>query len=390
MKQIDGGVCAVEGVSAYGVRKGRDGLAIIQAEGAAAAVFTKNEIQAAPIQVTREYISGGRLYAIVANSGCANTMTGKKGVADARRMAELTSKALGVPKKSVGVASTGVIGRRLDMDLIGGQIKYVSGKLACSPKASMAAAKAIMTTDTRPKQFAIEVDGVRIGGMVKGSGMIHPNMATMLAFIFTDVRIAPSSLDRCLRRSVNKSFNMISVDGDTSTNDTAIIIATGKRGGMKTSIFQEALDTVCMRLARMIVEDGEGATRLMDCTVTGAQTMADARSAARSIVTSPLVKTALAGGDPNWGRIIAALGNSNASVDMERISLDIMDKGRSIRLVDKGEIKWSDAVRKVASKIMSSDYINIIVDLNLGDKRATSMGCDLTCEYVKINSEYTS
>ncbi|MEA1908811.1 MAG: bifunctional glutamate N-acetyltransferase/amino-acid acetyltransferase ArgJ [Euryarchaeota archaeon] len=381
MKEIPGGVCAVRGVRAHGIKEGKDGLAVITGEGASAGVFTKNKIVAAPLVITRMHLAEHRLYAVVANSGCANALTGKRGLADATRTAELVAGRFGVPVDSIGVASTGVIGVPLDLDWIENRIDSVIAGLSDTNEGSTAAARAIMTTDTMQKDFAVELpSGARIGGIAKGSGMICPNMATMLAFIYTDADLPHETLDSCLKRAVDCSFNMIVVDGDTSTNDMVLMTATAESGTPDRDEFQEGLDYVCTELAKMIARDGEGAEKLIEARVTGAETEKDARKAAKAIVQSPLVKTAVHGNDPNWGRVIAAVGYSGADIDPDQVSLTlcgvlVMDRGMA---VDGADVD------------MSGENIEITVDLGLGAGEAVAWGCDLTCGYVRINAEYTS
>lgn len=381
MKEIPGGVCAVRGVRAHGIKEGRDGLALISGEGESTGVFTKNKIIAAPLVITREHLAGHRLSAVVANSGCANAFTGKRGLADAARTAEMVAGRFGVPVDSIGVASTGVIGAPLDTDWIENRIDSVIAGLSDAKEGSTAAARAIMTTDTYPKEFAVELrSGVRIGGIAKGSGMICPNMATMLAFVYTDADLPHETLDSCLKHAVDRSFNMIVVDGDTSTNDMVLLTATADAGKPDESEFQEGLDHVCTELAKMIARDGEGAEKFIEVRVTGAETGEDAKKAAKAIVQSLLVKTAVHGGDPNWGRVVAAVGYSGANIDPDRISLTLC----GVMVVDRGRIIDGAVVD------MNGKDIGINVDLGLGAGEAVAWGCDLTCEYVRINAEYTS
>ena len=381
MKEIPGGVCAVRGVRAHGIKEGRDGLAVITGEGESTWVFTKNKIIAAPIVITREHLAGHRLSAVVATSGCANAFTGTRGLADAARTAEMVADSFGVTVDSIGVASTGVIGVPLDMGWIEERIDSVIAGLSDADEGSAAAARAIMTTDTYPKEFAVELSsGVRIGGIAKGSGMIAPDMATMLAFIYTDADLSHKMLDSCLKRAVDRSFNMIVVDGDTSTNDMVLLTATAKKGTPDEDEFQEGLDYICTELAKMIARDGEGAEKFIEVRVTGAQTDEDAKKAAKAIVRSPLVKTAVHGGDPNWGRVVAAVGYSGANIDPDQISLALC----GVMVVDRGSIVDGAVVD------MSEEDIGIAVDLGLGAGEAVAWGCDLTCEYVRINAEYTS
>ncbi len=388
MKQVTGGVCAVRGVRAYGIKEGKNGLAAITGSGASAGVFTRNKIIAAPLVVTREHLRSQQLSAIIANSGCANAFTGAQGLSDAASIAEIAAGRLGVPAGSIGVASTGVIGVPLDMRWIKDRIDSVIAGLSDTAEGSTAAARAIMTTDTYPKEFAVELlSGVRIGGIAKGSGMIFPDMATMLAFIYTDADVPYETLNSCLKRAVDRSFNMIVVDGDTSTNDMVLLTATAEmetgtpdEPGLREPEFQEGLDCVCTELAKMIVRDGEGAERFIEVRVTGAKTEEDAKKAAKAIVRSPLVKTAVHGEDPNWGRVIAAAGYSGADLDPNRISLTLS----GVTVVDRGRIVDGAVVD------MGGADIEIAVDLGLGACEAVAWGCDLTCEYVRINAEYTS
>lgn len=390
MKQVTGGVCAVRGVRAYGIKEGKNGLAVITGSGASAGVFTRNKIIAAPLVVTREHLKSQQLSAIIANSGCANAFTGAQGLSDAASMAGIVAGRLGVPVGMVAPASTGVIGVPLDMGWIEDRIDSVIAGLSDTAEGSTAAARSIMTTDTYPKEFSVELaSGIRIGGIAKGSGMIFPDMATMLAFIYTDADVPYETLNSCLKRAVDRSFNMIVVDGDTSTNDMVLLTATAEMGmeigtpdepGLGEPEFQEGLDCVCTELAKMIVRDGEGAERFIEARVTGAKTDDDARKAAKAIVRSPLVKTAVHGEDPNWGRVIAAAGYSGADLDPDRITLAIS----GVTVVERGRIVDGAVVD------MSGTDIEIAVDLGLEACEAVAWGCDLTAEYVRINAEYTS
>lgn len=387
METIEGGICAIDGVRACGAKRGKYGIAIIAASGNAAGVFTTNKIRAAPLDVTEENLSIGRLDGIIANSGCANAYTGTKGIEDAKEMAGLLADHLSVPANSIGVASTGVIGRYLDLDLMAEIFEEIKPQLRSSPEASKEAATAIMTTDTVPKEVAIEHEGIRIAGIAKGAGMIEPNMATMLSFLYTDAALPPEILRQCLVEAVDESFNMLIVDGDTSTNDMVLITATGKKE-CEVDVFREALSYVCVELARIMAGDGEGATKRVETIVTGAATQDDAKSAARTIMRSSLVKTAIFGEDPNWGRIVAAAGRSGADLDPDLITLSISDGASDVFLVERGKI--IEGVLSKAEKIMRSKELTINLDLGLGDGRARCFGCDLTYDYVKINAEYTS
>jgi glutamate N-acetyltransferase/amino-acid N-acetyltransferase len=389
MRDIDGGICAVDGVKAWGVKQGKYGLALIKAEGFAAGVFTRNSVIAAPLIITREHLKNPRLTAVIANSGGANSFTGKPGLEDAKEMARLTAAKLGVDMTSIGVASTGVIGRRLDMDLIRSQFDEVVKGLDDSSQGSTAAAKAIMTTDTIPKEAAVELSGgIHIGGIAKGSGMIAPDLGTMLVFLYTDAQLDAITLKDCLQSAVNKSFNMVVIDGDNSTNDMVLITATGQKGPVDLGEFEQGLDRVCITLARLIAKDGEGATHLIEVRVTGAVNKKDAELAARSIVRSPLIKSAVFGRDPNWGRVIMAVGQSGAQVDQDRISLEFSNEKLTAKLVETGRVIESPVTELI--DIMGSDEISINVDLNLGSGNATAWGCDLTYDYVRINAQYTT
>lgn len=391
MKHVEGGICAVKGVRGSGIKQGKNGLAIMIADArrlSSSGVFTRNKVIAAPLIITREALLKGELKAIIANSGCANAFTGEKGLQDARWMAGLLADKLKCRPEEIGVASTGVIGRYLDRTWLAGHLDEVYDSLSDSKEASSACARAIMTTDTTMKEVAIELgNGVRIAGIAKGSGMIEPNMGTMLAFLFTDAALSGKTLDSCLKKAVDKSFNMVVVDGDTSTNDMALLTATGYNE-CDEKTFQEGLDNVCISLAKMIAKDGEGATRLIEVKVSGARTEADAKAVAKTIVRSPLVKTAIYGKDPNWGRVVAAAGYSGADVDQDRISLKFSGNKKEAVLVDSG--KLIEGKLEELKSIMESREIIIGVDLGLGKHTAIAWGCDLTYDYVKINAMYTT
>ncbi len=391
MKRIDGGICAVAGVRAAGARQGKYGLALIAASGTAAGMFTTNRIRAAPLEVTAEHlaISGGRLDGVIANSGCANAYTGLRGQEDAKDMARMLATLLNTDANRIAVASTGVIGRYMDSDIIARLFSEAEAKLRSAPDASQDAARAIMTTDTRVKEIAVEHEGIRVAGIVKGAGMIEPNMATMLCFLYTDIELQAPILSEYLRDAVKESFNMLTVDGDTSTNDTVLLTATGMvKGDINIQAFRDALRYVCMELARMMARDGEGASKYFETVVSGAKDDEDARLAAKAVARSSLVKTAVYGADPNWGRIIAAVGYSGAEVDPDRITLGLEGSGLRTPLVEKGRIV--DGILDLAQKIMKGDTITIFVDLGVGSGRARSFGCDLTHEYVNINANYTT
>ncbi|MDA0525085.1 bifunctional ornithine acetyltransferase/N-acetylglutamate synthase [Methanococcoides alaskense] len=394
MKAKDSGLCAVKGVRAFGIKPGKMGLAIIVAEGNAAGVFTRNKVIAAPLIVTREALGkNGRLAAVIANSGNANAFTGEQGLADAREMASILSERLGVDSDLIAVASTGVIGRKLDIDWIRDNVDEVMNGLVASPQGNSHAARAIMTTDTFPKMTAIELDcGVCIGGIAKGSGMIEPNMGTMLGFVYTDAALPSDVLDECLKEAVDRSFNMVVVDGDTSTNDMVLLTATGATGiSPDINEFKEGLEHVLVDLAKQIAKDGEGATRLIEAQVTGAVSEEDARLVAKAIVRSPLVKSAIFGKDPNWGRVVAAAGYSGAELEQDRLSLAFSNGVDTVYLVNEGKILSEDKehLQKLEA-IMGSSEVIIMVGLSLGNANAKAWGCDLTYDYVRINAEYTT
>ncbi len=378
----------------------------------AAATFTRNAFPAAPVLYDRALVAenAAGLRAVAINAGCANACTGEAGLADAEAMAGLAEAALELPPRSAAVMSTGVIGPRLPMDRIAAGIQQAAGEL--SPGGWDAAAHAIMTTDTRPKIAFREVDGARIFGMCKGAGMIHPNMATMLATIVTDAAIDPALLTEMLRGAVDVSFNCISIDGDMSTNDTVLLLANGAadlkleaplrgRGSSKpsTSAFASALTSLCTDLAQQIVRDGEGATKFITIRVEGAASDADARTAAKAVANSPLVKTAFYGGDANWGRILAAVGYSGAMVEPTKADLWIAAgvgaglapaqgdrEGSPLQLVRAGQpLPYSE---EAASAIFAGPEITVTVKLGLGDGQATVWTCDLSHDYVSINGHY--
>jgi glutamate N-acetyltransferase/amino-acid N-acetyltransferase len=396
MRVVEGGVCAVRGVKASGCKEGKNGLAIITGGGQAVGVFTTNNVTAAPVIVTRKHlIEGKQILAVVANSGSANAFTGPNGIEDAERVAESLARHLHIRTADVAVASTGVIGTPLNVSWIDSKIIEVLSTITDAADGSLEAARAIMTTDTTPKQIAVEVDGVALGGIAKGAGMIEPQLSTMLAFIYTDAPLTADVLQTCLKKAADLSFNMVVVDGDTSTNDTVLLITTGESSkDIDIDDFQNALNFVCVELAKMIARDGEGATKMMEVTVAGARNRADAIKAAKAVVRSPLVKTALFGADPNWGRIVTAVGYSGAFMEPEALSLALSDgKGTSVVLVENGLIRSVGADRleeKALSGIMNRKEISILVDLGVGAATATAWGCDLTDDYVRINAEYTT
>ena len=376
IKVIEGGICAVSGVKAAGSREGKYGLAIIESrDSTASAVFTSNKVVAAPVIHTKEMIKNGKLSLVVVNSGNANCFTGQDGIDDCDKTIDFASRISGVSRDEIATASTGVIGRKMPMDIILPLVEQSISKLEHSNQSSTDAAKAIMTTDTYHKEFAVEttVNGqkVRIGGITKGVGMIAPNMGTMLCFLATDAKISSQMIQMANGKSG------VDVAEDDKVNED----------------FQEALDFVCISLAKMMARDGEGATKFIECRVNGAETLEDAVKASKSVISSSLVKLAIFGGDPNWGRIAAAVGYSGCQMNQDIISISVYDdNGKEAILVDKGNILAFDGTESLslAEEIMQEKTINILVDLALGDESATAWGCDLTYDYVKINAEYTT
>jgi len=365
------------------------GILLSEVPCVAAALFTTNRIRAAPVVLSQQRLQRGRAVAVVANSGCANACTGEQGLADATEMAELAAKVMGISPDDVLVASTGVIGQRLPMK----RVRDGIGQIVLSGEGGHQLARAIMTTDTVPKETAVAVravkDGFTIGGVAKGSGMIHPDLATLLCFLTTDAAVDLDFLRLALRRAVEVSFNMVSIDGDTSPNDTVLMMANGRAGNEVISqasgqagAFQQALDQVCIYLAKAIAGDGEGATKLIEVTVSGAPGAAEARLAARAVVSSPLVKAALHGDDPNWGRIMAAVGRSGVEVVESKIDLYmgnvcVVREGKPVPFNKRG-----------MRGVLSGGEVSIDLQLNLGTATATAWGCDLSEEYVTINSQY--
>jgi len=400
LTNIEGGVTAplgfTAGAVAAGVKKsGKPDLAIVAAGRAvpAAAVYTTNAVAAAPVVVSRAHTAGGMIRAAVVNSGNANACTGAQGLADARAMAAAAGEALGCPAGQIVVSSTGVIGLPLPMDLVLPGIAAAASSLDAD--GGPAAAEAIRTTDTFAKQCAVEftTDGVtyRVGGTAKGSGMIQPNMATMLAFVTTDAPLTPAACDAALRAATNRTFNRITVDSDTSTNDMCLLMASGDAGGAvidtagpRFADVLEAVHHVCGELARMIVRDGEGATKFVEVTVQGAASEADAELAAFAIANSPLCKTAIFGGDANWGRVAMAIGKSGARVDPN--AFDVVFAG--IPTCVAGAALAFD--EEAAATALAKSDVDVLVDLHVGDGTATVWTCDLSYEYVRINGEYRS
>lgn len=402
IKFTDGGVTAPKGFTANGIhcgiRKSKDkkDLALIfcEKECDTAAVYTQNLVCGAPITVTKNNISDGKAKAVVCNSGIANTCNAD-GIEKAEGMCEITANALGISKSDIIVASTGVIGQPLDLEPVKDGInELVSG---LNKNGSDSAANAIMTTDTVKKEFACEFTlggkPCHIGAISKGSGMIHPNMATMLAFITTDANISSEMLKSSLLEVVADSFNMLSVDGDTSTNDTVAILASGlceneriteKNDDYRT--FTLALSSICEKLVKLMAKDGEGATKLVECVVTGASDVKTAKTCAKAVICSSLVKAAMFGSDANWGRILCALGYSGVDIDVHRVDVKFSSNGGEIEVCKDGS--GIDFSEELAKKILSCDEVYILVDLKSGASCATAYGCDLTYDYVKINGDY--
>ena len=402
MKMIEGGVTAAQGFVAGGVHcgirknKSKPDLAMIYSEKlcAAAAVYTQNLVKGAPILVTKKNIENGRAQAVICNSGNANTCNAD-GVEKAERMCAIAGQVLGIHPADVVVASTGVIGQVLPIEPIESAAQALKDSL--SPTGSRAAATAIMTTDTIPKEAAVEVEiggkTVRIGGISKGSGMIHPNMATMLCFVTTDCAISPQMLQKAITASADETFNMISIDGDTSTNDTYAVLANGMAGnpeitaeGPDFHLFCDALQAVCRTLSKLMAGDGEGATKLLVCQTTGAQDRATARTVAKSVICSTLFKAAMFGADANWGRVLCAIGYSGAAVDVDRIDVSFRSAAGQVDVCQNGAgIPFSE---EEAAKVLKENEITILVHLHQGEASAEAYGCDLTYDYVKINGDY--
>ena len=401
MNIISGGVCAAKGFTANGIHCGirhnktkRD-LALIYSEvpASAASVYTSNLVKGAPIAVTKAHIADGKAQAILCNSGNANTCN-FDGVEVAEQMCQLLANEMGISANDVVVASTGVIGQRLNVEPIAKGIPELVKGLGDH---SDLAAEGIMTTDTKKKELAVsfEVDGVecKIGGICKGSGMIHPNLATMLVFITTDCAISAEMLNKALKSDVQNTFNMVSVDGDTSTNDMVTVLANGMAGnpeitaeGPAFDAFMQALNTITVYLCRCIAGDGEGATKLLECQVTGAKTVAAAKTVAKSVICSSLTKAAMFGADANWGRILCAIGYSGADVDVEKVDVSFHSAKGTIQVCKNGAgVEFSE---EIAKEILLESSIDIVIGLNDGEGAATAWGCDLTYDYVKINGDY--
>ena len=407
MKGIEGGVTAAKGYqaanTAAGIKyKDRDDMALIFSEKPCkvAGTFTKNVVKAAPVKWDQQIVAKSPFaQVVVVNAGIANACTGQEGMEYCRLTAQCASEALQIPQDAVLVASTGVIGMQLPMEKLTSGIKTMVPNLSAMLEAGEAAAKAIMTTDTHKKEaavtFTIGDKEVTIGGMSKGSGMIHPNMCTMLAFITTDAAISKELLQEALSEVVGDTYNMISVDGDTSTNDTCLVLANGMaendeicEKGEAYDKFVEALFMVNESLAKMMAGDGEGATALFEVKVLGAKTKEEAVKLSKSVVTSSLTKAAIYGHDANWGRILCALGYSGVEFDPEKVDLYFESKNGKLKIVENGvALAYSE---EEATKILSADAVTAICDMKQGDAKATAWGCDLTHEYVTINADYRS
>ena len=401
MKTIEGGVCAAKGFTANGIHCGirknqsKNDLALIFSEkkAAAAAVYTTNLVKGAPLIVTKKHLENGVAQAVVCNSGNANTCNAN-GFEIAEKMSHKTAESLGISPDDIVVASTGVIGQPLDIKPIE---KGMNSLVAGLGNKSKSAAEGIMTTDTKVKEIAVgfEIGGVecKIGGIAKGSGMIHPDMATMLVFITTDCAISSKMLQKALSSDIADTFNMVSVDGDTSTNDMVVVLANGMAENKPVTsddedfkTFMKALNTVTIYLCRQIAGDGEGATKLLECKVSGAGDIPTAKTVAKSVICSSLLKAAMFGADANWGRVLCAIGYSKARVDINRIDISFKsEKGRVDVCKDGSGIEFSE---EKAKEILLEDEIEILVDLNAGECSATAWGCDLTYDYVKINGDY--
>lgn len=407
MKQIKGGVTAAKGYeaasTAAGIKyKDRTDMAMVysQAPCVAAGTFTTNVVKAAPVKWDRQVIdSGASVQAIIVNSGIANACTGAEGLGYCKETAQAAAEVLGISADGVVIGSTGVIGMQLPIQKVKDGIKVLAGKKNASLENGTEAAKAIMTTDTCEKELAIEIEvegkTVTIGGMAKGSGMIHPNMCTMLAFITTDAVISKETLQKALSEDVNDTYNMISVDGDTSTNDTVLLLANGLAENPMieygTEAYQEfalALHTINEYLAKKIAGDGEGATALFEVKAVGCETVEQAKTLAKAIVCSNLTKTAIAGHDANWGRILCAMGYSGAQFDPEQVDLFFESEAGKIQIIENGTaVAYSE---EEATKILSQPAVTAIADVKMGEATATAWGCDLTHGYIDINADYRS
>ncbi len=407
MKMITGGVTAAKGFTAAstaaGIKyEGRKDMALIvsEQEAACAGTFTSNVVKAAPVKWDMRLVAEEMCArAVVANAGIANACTGDEGMGYCQKTAQAVEKALDIPASQVLVASTGVIGMQLPMEKLEAGISAMAPELSGTAESGLEAARAIMTTDTKPKEAAVtfEVDGktVTLGGMCKGSGMIHPNMCTMLSFVTTDLAISKGLLQEALREDVKDTYNMISVDGDTSTNDTVLLFANGMAGNQKITDkgegyrkFVEALNAVNTALAKKMAGDGEGATALFETKVIHADTKEHAKTLAKSVICSSLTKAAIYGHDANWGRILCALGYSGVDFDPEKIELFFESKSGRILIYKDGVA--ADYSEEEATKILSDEEVTVLVDMKMGEEGAAAWGCDLTHEYVTINADYRS
>lgn len=402
IKLIDGGICAAKGFKASGVHCGirksrtkRD-LSLIFSEtpASAAAVYTTNLVKGAPLLVTKKHLENGKAQAVICNSGNANTCNAD-GVEIAEKMCDVLAAELKLSADDIIVASTGVIGQPLSIEPIAAGVPQLVSEL--SENGCDNAAEGIMTTDTVKKEVAVEFELggkiCRMGGIAKGSGMIHPNMATMLVFITTDAAVAPAMLKRALSSDIADTFNMVSVDGDTSTNDMVTVLANGAAGnkeitseGCDFAAFMKALNTVTVHLCRMIAGDGEGATKLLECKVTGAKSIPCAKTVAKSVICSSLLKAAMFGADANWGRVLCAIGYSGADVDVNKVDVSFRSKAGQISVCKNGA--GIDFSEDIAKTVLLEKEIEILIDLNDGDGYSTAWGCDLTYDYVKINGDY--
>ena len=407
IKTIEGGVTAAKGfqaaAAAAGIKyQGRTDMALIYSEKPckAAGTFTTNVVKAAPVKWDRAVVeSKKKPQAVIVNSGIANACTGEEGMNYCRETAEEAAKVLGVDKDSVLVGSTGVIGMQLPMDRVRAGISMLAEAKKEDLASGTAAAQAIMTTDTKKKEAAVTFEigdkTVTIGGMAKGSGMIHPNMCTMLSFITTDAKISKKALQKALSEDVEDTYNMISVDGDTSTNDTVLLLANGKAGNEKIRCgtpeyvaFKEALHYVNETLAKMMAGDGEGATALFEAKIIGAKTKEQAKTLAKSIVCSNLTKAAIAGHDANWGRILCAMGYSGAEFDPEKVDLYFESAAGKLKIIENGTA--ADYSEEKATEILSQPEVTAIADIKEGNEEAAAWGCDLTHGYIEINADYRS
>ena len=406
IKEIKGGICAAKGFFANGIysgikkKKTSKDLAIIYSETLcnAAAVYTQNKVCGANIIVSKEHLKNGHAKAIICNSGNANTCN-KDGIEKAKAMCKSVAEYLKISEKDVAVASTGVIGVPLQIDTIIKNIKPLIDKAKNSAEASKSAANAIMTTDTFIKEiaFSFEIGGkeIRIGGIAKGSGMINPNMATLLAFITTDANINQKLLQKALKEDIKNTYNMINVDGDTSTNDMVVALSNGEaknsiidREGNNYKIFCEALNMVNTYLCKSMAKDGEGATKLIECEVINSKDIETARKISKSVISSNLLKAAIFGCDMNWGRIACAIGYADCKFDIDKVAINVSSKFGNINVFEKGYgLKFDE---KKALKILKEKEIKITVNMNSGKNKATAWGCDLTYDYVKINGSYRS